>query len=66
MIYDALQPKWLTTRALRTIETASARGDIACSDISPGAGRIVVPITEQVMIQLVKKHELTILEAPKQ
>ena len=34
LIYDALQPKRLTPRALRTIETASARNDIACSDIS--------------------------------
>lgn len=34
LIYDALQPKRLTPRALRTIEAASARGDIACSDIS--------------------------------
>ena len=34
LIFDALQPKRLTPRALRTIETASARADIACSDIS--------------------------------
>jgi PIN domain nuclease of toxin-antitoxin system len=34
LIFDALQPKRLTPRALRAIETASARGDIACSDIS--------------------------------
>ena len=34
LIYDALQPKRLTPRAQRTIEAASARGDIACSDIS--------------------------------
>ena len=34
LIFDALQPKRLTPRALRTIETASAHGDIACSDIS--------------------------------
>ena len=34
LIYDALQPKRLTPRALRTIETASARGEVACSDIS--------------------------------
>ena len=34
LIFDALQPKRLTPRAVRTIEAASARGDIACSDIS--------------------------------
>src|SRR4051812_38215729 len=34
LIFDALEPKRLTARALRTIETASTRGDIACSDIS--------------------------------
>ena len=34
LIYDALQPKRLTPRALRTIETASARCEVACSDIS--------------------------------
>ena len=34
LIFDALQPKRLTPRASRAIETASARGDIACSDIS--------------------------------
>lgn len=34
LVYDALQPKRLTPRALRTIEAAGARGDIACSDIS--------------------------------
>lgn len=34
LIFDALQPKRLTTRALRAIETAATRGDIACSDIS--------------------------------
>lgn len=34
LIFDALKPKRLTTRALRAIETASTHGDIACSDIS--------------------------------
>ena len=34
LIFDALQPKRLTPRALRAIEAASERGDIACSDIS--------------------------------
>jgi len=34
LIYDALQPKRLTQRALRAIEAASENGDIACSDIS--------------------------------
>ena len=34
LIFDALQPKRLTARAVRTIETASTSGDIACSDIS--------------------------------
>ncbi len=34
LIFDALQPKRLTPRALRAIETASAHCDIACSDIS--------------------------------
>ena len=34
LIFDALQPKRLTPRALRAIETASTHGDIACSDIS--------------------------------
>jgi PIN domain nuclease of toxin-antitoxin system len=34
LIFDALQPKRLTPRALRAIETASARGELACSDIS--------------------------------
>jgi PIN domain nuclease of toxin-antitoxin system len=34
LIFDALQPKRLTARALRSIESATARGDIACSDIS--------------------------------
>ena len=34
LIFDALQPKRLTPRALRAIDTASAQGDIACSDIS--------------------------------
>jgi PIN domain nuclease of toxin-antitoxin system len=34
LIFDALQPKRLTARAARAIEAASARGDIACSDIS--------------------------------
>ena len=34
LIFDALQPKRLTRRAARAIETASTRGDIACSDIS--------------------------------
>jgi PIN domain nuclease of toxin-antitoxin system len=34
LIFDALQPKRLTPRALHAIETASTHGDIACSDIS--------------------------------
>ena len=34
LLFDALQPKRLTARALRAIESATARGDIACSDIS--------------------------------
>jgi PIN domain nuclease of toxin-antitoxin system len=34
LIFDALQPKRLTARALRAIESATTRGDIACSDIS--------------------------------
>ncbi len=34
LIFDALHPKRLTSRALRAIEGASTRGDIACSDIS--------------------------------
>jgi PIN domain nuclease of toxin-antitoxin system len=34
LIFDALQPKRLSARALRAIESATARGDIACSDIS--------------------------------
>lgn len=34
LIFDALQPKRLTARALRAIETAATRSDIACSDIS--------------------------------
>ena len=34
LIFDALQPKRLTARASRAIESATARGDIACSDIS--------------------------------
>ena len=35
LIFDALQPKRITARASRAIESATARGDIACSDISP-------------------------------
>lgn len=34
LIYDALQPKRLTPRALRAIEAAGENGEIACSDIS--------------------------------
>lgn len=34
LIFDALQPKRLTARALRVIEAAADRGDLACSDIS--------------------------------
>jgi len=34
LIFDALQPRRLTPRALRAIETASENGEIACSDIS--------------------------------
>ena len=34
LIFDALQPKRLTARAARVIESATSRGDIACSDIS--------------------------------
>ncbi len=34
LIYDALQPKRLTPRALRAIEAAGGNGEIACSDIS--------------------------------
>ncbi len=34
LIFDALQPKRLTPRALRAIDAASENGEIACSDIS--------------------------------
>ena len=34
LIFDALEPKRLTPRALRAIEAASDNGEIACSDIS--------------------------------
>jgi PIN domain nuclease of toxin-antitoxin system len=34
LIFDALQPGRLTPRALRAVATASARGELACSDIS--------------------------------
>ena len=34
LIFDALQPKRLTARATRAIESATARDEIACSDIS--------------------------------
>jgi len=34
LIFDALQPRRLTPRALRAIEAASENGKIACSDIS--------------------------------
>jgi PIN domain nuclease of toxin-antitoxin system len=34
LIFDALQPSRLAPRALRAIGTASARGELACSDIS--------------------------------
>lgn len=34
IVYDALDPKRLSRRAARTIETAAAEGTLACSDIS--------------------------------
>jgi len=34
LVFDALQPRRLTPKALRAIEAACSRGDLACSDIS--------------------------------